>query len=301
MNDPRSATADFGAVVSDDPSLTARLLRLVNSAFYGFPSKIESVTQALSVVGTSQLNDLVLATSVLRVFKGVPKEFVDMDSFWQHSLACGVCVRVLAAQRRESNVAGLLHDLGRLILYQRLSALRAPVERSGRSLSMRGWRLHLVRGGGRPRPRRPLRPGEQPAHVAAAAKASRRQLRQDRRAAVSGLDVVGPQPPVASGCIEAIVGPGGPMDLAGTWRGRWGKDPFGNDCKLAFTFGEGNPRLKPTRAPEVGNYMRGRGPGSSVLVLLSMKRAGPGMCLEACARARSLRLATNPARWRFGT
>ena len=63
-------------IEGDDPGLTARLLRLVNSAFYGFPSKIESVTQALSVVGTSQLNDLALATSVLRVFKGVPKEFV---------------------------------------------------------------------------------------------------------------------------------------------------------------------------------------------------------------------------------
>ncbi len=54
---------------------------------------------------------------------------------------------------------------------------------------------------------------------------------------------------VASGCIEAIVGPGGPMDLAGTWRGRWGKDPSGNDCKLAFTFGEGQSAPQTNTSP----------------------------------------------------
>jgi len=122
MNDPYSSAADFGSVVSEDAGLTARLLQLVNSAFYGFPQKMDSVTQALSVVGTNQLHDLALATSVITMFDDVPPDLVDMESFWRHSLACGVAARSLATQRREPNVerlfvAGLLHDIGRLILF----------------------------------------------------------------------------------------------------------------------------------------------------------------------------------------
>lgn len=122
MNDPYSSAADFGAVVSEDSGLTARLLQLVNSAFYGFPSRIESVTQALSVVGTNQLHDLALATSVVTAFEDIPPELVDMESFWRHSLGCGVAAKVLGSHRREPNVerlfvAGLLHDIGRLIIY----------------------------------------------------------------------------------------------------------------------------------------------------------------------------------------
>jgi putative nucleotidyltransferase with HDIG domain len=121
LNDPYSSNADVGAVIGEDPGLTARLLRLVNSAIFGFPARIESITQALSLVGTQQIHDLALATSVLRLFKNVPEDFFDMDSFWRHSLACGICARLIAAQRREPNVerlfvAGLLHDIGRLVL-----------------------------------------------------------------------------------------------------------------------------------------------------------------------------------------
>jgi putative nucleotidyltransferase with HDIG domain len=122
MNDPYSSAADVGAVIGDDPGLTARLLRLVNSAFYGYPSRIDSVKQGLSVVGTQQLHDLALATSVIGMFQDVPEDLVGMMTFWHHSLACGVCARVIATERREPNVerlfvAGLLHDIGRLMIY----------------------------------------------------------------------------------------------------------------------------------------------------------------------------------------
>jgi HD-like signal output (HDOD) protein len=122
IDHPRSCVADIAQVVSQDPGLTARLLGLVNSSFLGFPGRIESVSQAVSVVGTAQLQDLALATSVLRVFEGVPQELVDMDSFWRHALASGLLARLLAARRRDPNlerffVAGLLHDVGSLVLY----------------------------------------------------------------------------------------------------------------------------------------------------------------------------------------
>lgn len=122
INHPRSGAGDVARVVRDDPGLTARLLRVVNSAFYAFPRPIETVSQAVTVVGTAQIRDLALATSVMTMFTGIPRDLADMDSFWRHSLACGVGARALATIRRESNVermflAGLLHDLGRLILF----------------------------------------------------------------------------------------------------------------------------------------------------------------------------------------
>jgi len=122
VGDPRSSAADVGAVIAEDPGLTARLLRLVNSAMYGFPSRIETVSHAISIVGTAQLQDLALATSVIRLFASIPQSLVTMESFWRHSLFCGVTARALAARRREANVerffvAGLLHDIGRPIMY----------------------------------------------------------------------------------------------------------------------------------------------------------------------------------------
>jgi putative nucleotidyltransferase with HDIG domain len=136
VSDPRSSATDVGNVIAGDPGLTARLLRLVNSAMYGFPSKIETVSHAIAIVGTAQLQDLALATSVIRLFANVPEELVTMESFWRHSVACGVAARALAARRREANVeryfvAGLLHDIGRPIIYmQAPEAARTAVQRS---------------------------------------------------------------------------------------------------------------------------------------------------------------------------
>jgi len=124
INHPRGGAADVAKVVMEDTALTARLLKVVNSAFFSFPRPVETVSQAVTVVGTSQIRDLALATSVVRLFKDVPPELIDMDGFWRHSLACGTGARVLAGLRREGNVerffvAGILHDLGKLIIFQR--------------------------------------------------------------------------------------------------------------------------------------------------------------------------------------
>jgi HD-like signal output (HDOD) protein len=124
INDHRSSIKDISDIISGDPSLTTRLLRLVNSAFYGFPSKIDTVSRALLAVGTNQLRDLALATSVLRVFKGIPEGLVSMESLWRHSVACGLAAKMVAtAGGREANVerfftAGIIHDIGRLVIYK---------------------------------------------------------------------------------------------------------------------------------------------------------------------------------------
>lgn len=128
LSDPKSCSADIGKVISKDQALTARLLRMVNSAFYGFPQKIDTVSRAVTIIGFRQLRELVLATSVVDLFKGLgDRVSLRMEDFWKHSLACAVACRILAIYRREQNhesyfVAGLLHDIGRLVLIETLPA-----------------------------------------------------------------------------------------------------------------------------------------------------------------------------------
>jgi HD-like signal output (HDOD) protein len=121
VNDPRASFTDISRIISEDPSLTARLLRIVNSALYSLPTKVETILRAVTIVGTQQVRDLALATSVVQLFKGIPEELMSMESFWRHSLACGVASRILATLRREANVekyfvGGMLHDIGRLVI-----------------------------------------------------------------------------------------------------------------------------------------------------------------------------------------
>ena len=125
VNDPRASMADIGKIIGDDPGLTVRLLRLVNSAFYGFPSKIDTITQALVIIGTRQLCDLALGTSMITLFNGIPEDLVNMQSFWRHSITCGIAAKTLAVYRRETNierffVTGMIHDIGRLVIYKKI-------------------------------------------------------------------------------------------------------------------------------------------------------------------------------------
>jgi putative nucleotidyltransferase with HDIG domain len=125
VNDPRSSAASVAEVISKDPNLASKLLKIVNSAFYGFPSKIDTISRAVTILGTRQLTTLALGTSVLTIFKDIPPDLVDMKSFWMHSVACGVAARMIAKYKNIANterllVAGLLHDIGRIIIYKHL-------------------------------------------------------------------------------------------------------------------------------------------------------------------------------------
>ena len=119
---PMSSADHIAQVVNRSPSLTALLLKIVNSSFYGFPSKIDKISHAVTLIGTREISGLALGISILSIFKDIPREMIDMHSFLEHSLACGILSRILAAQKNFGQteqlfVSGLLHDLGRLILY----------------------------------------------------------------------------------------------------------------------------------------------------------------------------------------
>lgn len=125
VEDPDSTSDDIARVVSQDPSFTVRLLRVANSPFYGFSSTIETVSRAITLIGTSQIRNLALSTSVSHTFAGLPNALVSMDNFWRHSLYCALAARNLAQRVRKSDpealfTAGLLHDIGELVIFNRL-------------------------------------------------------------------------------------------------------------------------------------------------------------------------------------
>jgi len=122
VEDPECSFSEIGAIISKDSALCARLLRIVNSSFFGFSSKVETITHAVTIVGMVQLRDLALATAIVNKFDGLPKNAIDMKSFWRHNISVGLAGRVIGIYLQEPNperfyVLGMLHDLGRLLLY----------------------------------------------------------------------------------------------------------------------------------------------------------------------------------------
>ena len=128
LDNPDYAMADVVAVISSDAGMTARLLKLVNSAFYGFVSEIHTVSHAIGMIGTQQLQDLVLATSVTKTFEGVSSELMNMSTFWYRNVYRGMVSRILASycgifDNERLFVIGLLSDIGHLVMYQQLPEL----------------------------------------------------------------------------------------------------------------------------------------------------------------------------------
>lgn len=126
LEQPTAALPAIAEVIECDPALSARLLKLVNSAFFSPPSPIHDITTAITLLGVRELRNLVLVTEVIQHFDGIPSELLDIYAFWRRSLRCAVLARALA-QQSESPVdcaavfsAGLLHDIGHLVICLRL-------------------------------------------------------------------------------------------------------------------------------------------------------------------------------------
>lgn len=118
---PTSSVDDLAAVIARDPSLAALILRLVNSAFYGCPQRVETIPRAVNVLGMRQLTMLATGACVARLFSEMPDETIELMDFWRHSVGVGLAARALALRLKLSEperhfTAGLLHDIGRLAL-----------------------------------------------------------------------------------------------------------------------------------------------------------------------------------------
>lgn len=124
INDPNVSAEQIASILSEDPAMSVKVLRLTNSAFYGLSREIESVKHAVIIVGLEAIKNLVLSASVLDMFKGKNIDDDFQDKFWRHSLATAFGCRLLAKRLRDKVMvdpdsafsAGLLHDVGKIIL-----------------------------------------------------------------------------------------------------------------------------------------------------------------------------------------
>ena len=117
--DPDTTTEQMGKVISKDHILAAKLLKLVNSAFYGFPQKISSLNSAIILLGFNVIKSLIISSSIFELM-----ESQDME-LWEHSLGCAVVCNVLAkrlevSDPEEVSTAGLIHDIGKVAIKMEL-------------------------------------------------------------------------------------------------------------------------------------------------------------------------------------
>lgn len=122
MDSDDASMADVAQVLSLDPALAARILRMANSAFYGFRSQVDTVSRAASILGMQKIHDLALAASISSAVEGLSNDLMDLDTFWYRSVHCGFLAQAIAEgagirQTESMFVRGLLHDIGHLVLF----------------------------------------------------------------------------------------------------------------------------------------------------------------------------------------
>lgn len=124
VEDPRSTAAQLHKIVAHDPALATRILKVVNSAFYGLPGQIGSVERAIVLLGLNAVKNIAVAASLGQLFRGVKLcEGFTAKDLWTHCIAVGVTARELARQMKipiadEAFLAGLIHDTGLLVALQ---------------------------------------------------------------------------------------------------------------------------------------------------------------------------------------
>lgn len=124
VDDPDTSARALAQAISSDQVLTARVLKLANSSYYGFQQKVGTVSLALVVLGFQSVKDLALTTSVMRAFGNASSDSrFDMRAFWEHALAVAVASRHLSRVLRvgaagEAFTAGILHDIGQVVLHE---------------------------------------------------------------------------------------------------------------------------------------------------------------------------------------
>jgi putative nucleotidyltransferase with HDIG domain len=117
---PETSAKDIEIIIAKDQVLTGKLLRLVNSPFYGFPQKINTISRAVGIIGFEALRNLVFSSSVINMFKSHGSEIFKPAEFWKHSVGTALAAKELARhlgekQVEEFFVGGLIHDIGKLV------------------------------------------------------------------------------------------------------------------------------------------------------------------------------------------
>jgi HD-like signal output (HDOD) protein len=123
VDNPKTSASALGKVISTDQALTAKVLKIANSPFYGFPKKISTIDFAIIVLGFDALKEIIISISLVSSLQRKSDTYLDARTFWDHSISTGVVARRLARDlgyrvSGEVFVGGLLHDMGISILHR---------------------------------------------------------------------------------------------------------------------------------------------------------------------------------------
>ncbi len=124
INDPDSSASDITKIIENDPAITAKLLRVANSAMMNNGQEITDIGRAFTRLGSRQVNEILMGIDVSQSFQNLPNHIVSLQNFWKHSLYCALIARKLANDIQcphgsSAFSAGLLHDIGHLLMFSR--------------------------------------------------------------------------------------------------------------------------------------------------------------------------------------
>ncbi len=144
INNPDANIQEIANLISSDIGLTTKILRLVNSSYFGLSTKVATITHSLNILGLSPLSTLVLASEIISKFKDIPENFVTTESFWSHSVASGIAARQICKLKNLANeellyVAGMIHDIGSLLIFKEY-----PEEAKKALTQCNEWGINLV-------------------------------------------------------------------------------------------------------------------------------------------------------------
>jgi HD-like signal output (HDOD) protein len=133
VDDPSKSVRDASFVIESDAALALRLLKIVNSAFYGFPSQISAISTAITLIGYRELQNLVLATAVIERFSDLPGQLFSIHDFWAKNLRAALIAREMDARLGKGYtdtafLCGLVHHIGQLVFYRRIPVLAREVD-----------------------------------------------------------------------------------------------------------------------------------------------------------------------------
>lgn len=120
----KATVNNLSEIIQSDPSLTAKILMLVNSASFGLRQEIKTLSRAINIIGFNELSNLVLATAVIKMFPPYEGAHFSLQKFWEHSIAVGTAAKIIAKNlnrkfminAQEAFTAGLIHDIGKLVM-----------------------------------------------------------------------------------------------------------------------------------------------------------------------------------------
>ncbi len=135
LDDESSTSEQIGILVQSDPALTIRILKVVNSAYYGFPNEISTISQAINILGRNPLRQLLMGTVLGGVFSRLSNDVFLIDEFWQHSVHTAViakfCYENIVGKFKSDEIfiAALIHDIGHLVIAHQMHDESAKIKK----------------------------------------------------------------------------------------------------------------------------------------------------------------------------